>query len=192
MNGKIQIDKNSSSQLEGVFYWPSNPHCTENDHQCIMDLFIVWRFINMTQINALDLEPTRQTISSNLDAIIQSWLQIPNFCTDDKICQNSILLLQEIIAKIWNSGLNINTIRAFYPALTKAARNIEEVDGLGYMKLIYSQIIVIPTTLAIDGITRKRPIHYFAVHIHVLSRKLATVAMIKDLLEVKDQIEEKE
>lgn len=192
MNGKIKFVKVSVSQLEGVLYWPSNPHCTENDHQCVLDLFIVWRFVNANQNNSPDSLQTRQTISGNLDNVISNWLKIENFCTDDKICKYSVWLLEEIINKIWNSGFNVTVIRSYYPVITRAARNIEEVDGLGFMKLIYSQLIIIPTALEIDGIIRKRPITYFAIHIHILSRKLATVNMIKDFIEVKDQVEEKE
>lgn len=192
MNGKIKIEKMNSQQLEGIFYWPSNSQCTENDHHLIMDLFLVWRFLNDTRTSYPETAQVVQTVANNLDDVIEKWLKIPNFCTDDRICHYTRILLQEILSKIWNSGLNIDTIRKYYQVITKSSRNIEETDGLGFMKLIYSQMSVLPTTQEIDGIIRKRPIHYYAVHIHVLSRKLATVSMIKDFLEIKSQVEDKE
>ena len=192
MHGKIKIETVNLKQLEAVFYWPVSKQCTENDQQFILDLFIVWRFLQNSLFDFSDSAQIIQTIASNLDSVMDKWLKIANFCTDEKVRRYSILLFREIIDKIWNSGFHIDTVRNFYPVITKGARNIEETDGLGYMKMIYSQIVVLPTTQEIDGIIRKRPVHYYAVHVHVLSRRLAGVTMIRDFLEVKDQVEEKE
>ena len=200
MSGKIKITKLVDSQLEGTFYWPISAQCTENDQQSILDLFIVWQFIQehpqvktgtVSAWHAESLEVS-QTIENNTDAIIKKWLKMTNACTDDKVLHYSILLFKVIIDRIWKSGLNVEVIREYYPVILKGARDIEEISGLGFMKLLYSKIVIIPTSILIDGILRKRPIQYYAITVHIIPRKTASINSIKDFLEIKDQVEEKE
>ena len=192
MSGKIKITKLVDSQLEGTFYWPISAQCTENDQQSILDLFIVWQFIQEhPQVKTESLEVSH-TIENNTDAIIKKWLKMTNACTDAKVLHYSILLFKVIIDRIWKSGLNVEVIREYYPVILKGARDIEEISGLGFMKLLYSKIVVIPTSILIDGILRKRPIQYYAITVHIIPRKTASINSIKDFLEIKDQVEEKE
>ena len=191
MNGKIKVTKVSKVQMEGTFYWPVVAQCTENDQQCILDLFILWQYVQDNGIMYPESAEVLQTIANNTDDVIKKWLKLSNTCTDEKVAHYSVLLFKAIIEKIWKSGFNVDIIRHYYPVILKGARDIEEISGLGFMKMIYSQIVVIPTSFIIDGIVRKRPIQYYAVTIHVLSRKTASITAIKDFLETKDQIESK-
>ena len=192
MNGKVKVTKVTDRQFEGTFYWPVAAQCTENDQQIILDLFILWQFAQENTLMYPESAEVTQTITNNMDAIIKKWLKLTNVCTDDKILHYSVLLFKIVIEKIWKSGLNVEVIREYYPVILKGARDIEEVSGLGFMKLLYTKIVAIPTSAMIDGILRKRPIQYYAITAHIIPRKTASVTAIKDFLETKEQIEEKE
>ena len=192
MNGKIKITKTIESQFEGTFYWPVAAQCTENDQQIILDFFILWQFTQRNISKYQDSAEVSRTITNNLDAIVKKWLKLTNVCTDEKVLQYSILMFQIVIGKVWTSGLNVEIIREYYPVILKGARDIEEVSGLGFLKMLYSRIVVIPTSIMIDGILRKRPVQYYAITVHVIPRKTASINAIKDFLEIKEQIEEKE
>lgn len=70
--------------------------------------------------------------------------------------------------------------------------DIEEMTGMGFKKMIYSRSVVIPITLEIEGILRKRPMHYLAISIFILNRKNATIAMLEDFMDIKNQVQMKE
>ena len=192
MSGKIHIEKLTEAQIESVFYWPVSEQCTENDHHGVMDFLIIWRFIQDHQMKYFQAAEIKLNIINNLDNIIAKWLLVTNSGANDQVLQYSIILFKVIIDKIWNSGLNINLIRQYYPVFVKGSRDVEENCGLGFMKMIFSKIVIIPTAMEIDGILRKRPVQHYAITTLVLSRKRATVDMIRDYLEVKEQVETKE
>ena len=192
-SGKVVIKNATSALLEGTFYWPVTMRCTENDKHTVMDLLIIWRYVSANigphdEENELDF-----LITSNLDNIVEKWLKITsNSCTNEEVRSYTIQMLRVILTKIWTTGLNIETIRQYYAVIFKAARDIEELTGMGFKKLFYSQIVIIPTTVNVDGILRKRPVNYFGITVQVITRKEATFEMLLDFDAIKNQVKTQE
>ena len=192
-SGKVVIKKATTALLEGTFYWPVASRCTENDKHTVMDLFIIWRYIS-NNIGPRDEETELDfTITSNLDSIAEKWSKITtNSCLNEEVRYYTIQMLRVILTKIWTTGLDVDVIRQYYTVIFKAARDIEELSGMGFKKLHYSQIVIIPTTVNIDGILRKRPINYYGITIQVLTRKEATFDMLQDYDTIKTQVKTQE
>ena len=192
--GKVQLDKVESSKLEGTFYWPAFARCTENDQHSAMDLFIIWRYVYQEEhTNGPETEEVKENIKLNLEKVIEKWTKMEsNCCLQDKVQHYTLQMLRIIIEQIWESGLDIQLIRKYYLVITKAARDIEETIGLGFRKMIYTRAVVIPITVELEGILRKRPTAFYAISVHVLTRKTATVEMIRDFIDIKDQVQNKE
>ena len=192
-NGKVVIKSATTALLEGTFYWPVTMRCTENDKHTVMDLLIIWRYVSANmgphdEENELDF-----TITSNLDSIAEKWSKITsNSCLNEEVRFYTIQMLRVILTKIWTTGLDIDVIRQYYTVIFKAARDIEELSGMGFKKMHYSQIVIIPTTVDIEGILRKRPVNYFGITVQVLTRKEATFEMLLDFAAIKDQVKTKE
>ena len=192
-NGKVVIKSATTALLEGTFYWPVTMRCTENDKHTVMDLLIIWRYVSANmgphdEENELDF-----TITSNLDSIAEKWSKITsNSCLNEEMRFYTIQMLRVILTKIWTTGLDIDVIRQYYTVIFKAARDIEELSGMGFKKMHYSQIVIIPTTVDIEGILRKRPVNYFGITVQVLTRKEATFEMLLDFAAIKDQVKTKE
>ena len=192
-NGKVQIVLNSPEKLEGIFYWPVAMQCTENDMHSIMDLFIIWRFIGAETDLSDESKELFSTINANLDSVAEKWIKIKTNCwLQDEVSFYSKQFFKVMLTKIWKSGLDVSLIRQYYPQLFKCARDIEEFSGMGFKKLYYARIVIIPTTIEVDGILRKRPISYYAVTAIILSRKNATIALLKDFIDTKEQVRAKE
>ena len=192
--GKVQIERVNEAMIEGVFYWPIVARCTENDQTSIMDLFIVWRYINHDHhIIEPGSQETYQIIQANIETVTEKWLSMnSNSCLHDQVAPYTLQMLRVIIDLIWEAGMDIQLIRKYYPIIMKAARDIEELTGMGFKKMIYSKSVVIPITLEIDGILRKRPMHYLAISVFILNRKNATIAMLQDFEDIKSQVQTKE
>ena len=171
-NGKVLVKTVTDDLLEGTFYWPVATRCTENDKHTVMDLLIIWRYIS-TQIGAKDeANELDYIITANLDNIAEKWTKIKtNSLLHAETRFYTVQMLRVILTKIWTTGLDVDVIRQYYTVIFKAARNIEEITGMGFKKLHYSQIVIIPTTIDVEGILRKRPVNYYGVTIHVITRK---------------------
>ena len=193
MNGKITVNTSTDALLEGVFYWPVQAQCTENDKHTVMDLLIIWRFVSENATNKDEATELDYTITTNLDSIVDKWIKITsNSCLDVDVRYYTIQLLRVILTKIWTTGFEVSSIRQYYPVIFKAARDIEALSGLGFKKLFYSKIVIIPTTVPVDGILRKRPINYYGINICVITRKLATIEMLQDFANLKNQVKNQE
>ncbi len=192
--GKVQIDRVNESMIEGTFYWPTYARCTENDQTSVMDFLIIWRFVNQdNHMTFPDSDEIYATIKSNPDHVTEKWLLMnSNSCLHDKVAHFTLQMLRVIVDQIWESGLDVQIVRKYYPVITKAARDIEEITGLGFKKMIYCRTMVIPITMEVDGILRKRPTNYLAISIFVLNRKSATIAMLQDFIDIKNQVQTKE
>ena len=192
-NGKVVIKRATTALLEGTFYWPVATRCTENDKHSVMDLLIIWRYVS-ANIGPHDEETELDfTITSNLDNIVEKWIKITsNSCLNDEVRYYTIQMLRVILTKIWTTGLDVDVIRQYYTVIFKAARDIEALSGMGYKKLHYSQIVIIPTTVNVDGILRKRPINYYGINVLVLTRKEAAFDMLLDFAAIKDQVKTQE
>ena len=192
-NGKVLVKTVTNALLEGTFYWPVSTRCTENDKHTAMDLFIIWRYVS-TQIGANDeANELDLLITANLDNITEKWTKIQiNSLLNNETRFYTVQMLRVILTKIWTTGLDVEVIRRYYTVIFKAARDIEEITGMGFKKLHYSQIVIIPTTVNIDGILRKRPVNYYGITVQVVTRKDATIEMLQDFNAIKDQIKLKE
>ena len=192
--GKVHIVKVNDSLIEGTFYWPATARCTENDQNSVMDLFIIWRYINQYDlVQEPESAEVTQNIKLNFDAVVEKWQKIKsNSCLQDKVAHYTVQMLKVLINQIWESGLDVQLVRKYYPTITKAARDIEEMQGMGFKKMIFTKTVIIPVTLSLDGILRKRPTNYIAVSVHVLTRKTATIALLQDFIDIKNQVQMKE
>ena len=59
---------------------------------------------------------------------------------------------------------------------------------MGFKKLYYTRMVIIPTTLDLDGIFRKRLVNYNGVTIHVITRKLASIKLLQDFNNTTEQV----
>ena len=183
----------SPDLLEGTFYWPVLTRCTENDKHTALDIMIIWRYISENTTASMEDTELFHTISSNITNITEKWLKIRSNCLANEDTKFYTLnMLRVVITQVWMSGFDILVIRNFYPVLVKASRDIEEMSGMGYKKLFYTRIVIIPTTIEVDGILRKRPISYYGVTIQVITRRTATIESLRDFMDTKEQVKFKE
>ena len=190
MFGKMVVSKVDRVWTEGIFYWPDQAGCTENDQHLILDLFIVWK---NTSFEAVKDGKIWRNVINNIDAVMEKWLALDtNPMAQENVNSFSNLFLVAVLHRIWDSGFQIDILRHFYPVLTKAACHYESLTRVGYKKLVFSKLVVVPTTTKIDGITRKRPERYYAITALYVDRQTAKIAEIKEFLQLKDQIQNKE
>lgn len=190
MNGKLSVLNVTHSWTEGVFYWPIDFGCTENDQHLILDLFITWKNVNFEHVKDHKIW---RNILSNIDEVTAKWLELnTNPFAQEHVAQFSNSFLVAVLHIIWESGFQISMLRKFYPVLVKAAGYFEAVTHAGYKKLVYTKIVIIPTAITVDGIVRKRPVRYYAITALYLDRQHARITELKDFLQIKDQVHAKE
>ena len=56
------------------------------------------------------------------------------------------MIIGRMMAHNWKYG-QLALIRQYYTVIFKAARDIEELSGMGFKKLYYTRMVIIPTTL---------------------------------------------
>ena len=186
MSGKLNIERNDGSWLEGTFFWPSEFGCSENDQHVIMDLFIVWKNL---RFNDITNETLWSNVLANLDSINENWLKIDsNVWLQDRVKFYTNYMLCAVVNQIWSSGFDINVIRKYYGTLTKAARDLEATTKVGYKKLIFSRIATIPMSINVDGILRKKSTRYYAITAIIVDRRKAKLCDLKEFMDLKEQI----
>ena len=190
MTGKINVVRKNGSWLEGCFFWPAESGCSENDQHLIMDLFIVWNNVDFSKITN---DTLMNNIIANLDSIGESWINITtNTWLQDRVKLHTNYLMNAILNQIWGSGFDIEVVRKYYRIITKAARDLEAITKVGFKKLVFTKLVIIPTSINVEGILRKKSIRYYAITAIIVNRSTAKMSDLKEFIDLRSQVIEQE
>ena len=135
--GRIQISRYNPTWMEASIIWPALFGYQSEDESLVLSFFVVWKYLEKQPVQK-QTPIIWQHVMKNVDIIAQKWVNVPNntFIIPEMKYFTQILL-QVILDLVWRSNINITVLRRFGAALVKGAREIEEFQEGGFLKLTH-------------------------------------------------------
>ena len=184
--GRLKVIQTTPSCLEWIYTWPKSENQTKEDARLILNLAIVWQFIE-----ACEEEIPIWSIEG-VDAIVPCWMDIDtNFTLDPAVKKYSKIMLKSLIEHFWRTNLQIRSFRNYERLLNKAAMDIESSKVAGYLKIAVITTTIRPELLSFNGFTRKVPASHFACAVLIVIRSKATSNDVTNYYTMKNHLENK-
>ena len=185
---RLHVAKVNEKWLEGQFEWSKVLGWEEDDGELMLSFLVVWRHIPWGKLQDQKLW---NALTTQLDSACVKWLQIENSFTEiPSVHHHSIYMLAALVTKIWNDGLNLMSLRQYKTIFLKAAKDIEKASVYGYRKNIQVQLTNGHRTVRDGYLLRKIPTKLIVVNIFCLTRNLASLADMTEMLSIQKQGDE--